>query len=371
MVQSVITNRDDQRMPVLKDILAQPDALELVAHHLLGDGLPAMDNATKLIKAADHIIVSAIGASYNACLPFVHQLRSIGLSVQIIDAAELLYNPGVLARTCALYILVSRSGESIEIVKLLKILNQREATVIGIANEIDSYLVQNSVCPIILNSPVDHSVAIKTFTGTLLAFAMLFEMLIKELSPKEFAEEIQNFINGLSEHIATFTQLSGNWNEFLTPASVIYLLGRGPSLSAVHEGALLFHEMAKLPAIGMGSGSFRHGAVEVVDENFCGIIFSSNGITKDLDIALAEVLVEFGAKVCIVGDCNGLNPSIDRFECWHIGSRYPIFTPILEVIPVQLAAFRLASWLKKSPGKFRYLNSVVDDEIKFGKIEAK
>jgi hypothetical protein len=37
-------------MPVLKDILAQPDALIKVAHHQLGDGLPAMIKASKRIE---------------------------------------------------------------------------------------------------------------------------------------------------------------------------------------------------------------------------------------------------------------------------------------------------------------------------------
>ena len=38
--------------------------------------------------------------------------------------------------------------------------------------------------------------------------------------------------------------------DFLAGAP-LYLLGRGAALGSVHEGALLMHETAKTPAVGM------------------------------------------------------------------------------------------------------------------------
>lgn len=352
-------------MPVLSDILAQPDTLTKVAYHQLGDGLPAIKRASELIKEAPKVVFSAIGASYNACIPIVHQLHAMGLNVQLFDAAEFLYNPEKSDLTNSVYILVSRSGESVEIVKLLNQLKRNKATVIGVANEDESYLVQKSDCAIIVHSPVDHSVAIQTYSSTMLIQYLLFEILVAERQPENLIDEVQSIASLLSEIVNNYKHLSSCWYDFFTSAKTIYLLGRGASLATAYEGALLFHEMAKVPAIGMGSGTFRHGTVEVVDETFRGIIFISNGVTRSLDEALAKNLVNFGGQLYMVGECTEQVAAEYGLDCWEIGTALPGLYPILEVIPVQLAAYRLAGWRGFTPGEFKYLGSVVDDEARF------
>ena len=147
--------------------------------------------------------------------------------------------------------------------------------------------------------------------------------------------------------------------------SPIYLLGRGPSYASALEGALLFSETAKEPAVGIASGSFRHGPVEIVDANFRAIIFAPHGKTRDLNLGLAEDLMKFGAKVRVVGPVGTLG---------HAGSALPFIdvpevseklAPLLDIIPVQLAALRLAHRKNLVIGKFRYAPQVTRNEMSF------
>ena len=87
----------------------------------------------------------------------------------------------------------------------------------------------------------------------------------------------------LSAWIPRVLQISGDWDSFLQMPSPLYLLGRGASLASVAAGALVIHEVAKAPAVGMSAANFRHGPVEVVDKQFHGIVFGSRPETADLE----------------------------------------------------------------------------------------
>jgi glucosamine--fructose-6-phosphate aminotransferase (isomerizing) len=135
--------------------------------------------------------------------------------------------------------------------------------------------------------------------------------------------------------------------EFLDGARVVYVLGRGPSLASAHEGALLFNETAKLPSVGMPCGGFRHGPVEVVDQDFRAFVFASQPQTRDLDLALASYIEAKGGKVRLIQAEPGF------------------FTPAVEVIPLQYAAYHAAEARGFVPGRFRYVSLVTTSETNF------
>ncbi len=150
----------------------------------------------------------------------------------------------------------------------------------------------------------------------------------------------------------------------MRPNSPPYLLARGPSLASAHEAALLFHEVAKSPAIAMPIASFRHGPVEVVDHNFRGIIFAPQDHTRDLNLSLARDLVRFGGRTCLVGPSG---PQLPDAHWWVLPSASPTFAPVFEIVPLQAAAFQLAILRGIEPGSFRFAPKVAVDEASFSK----
>ena len=91
------------------------------------------------------------------------------------------------------------------------------------------------------------------------------------------------------------------WQEWLDSSAPLYLLGRGPALASVYEGALLLHETAKASAVSMSCGQFRHGPVEAVSADFRAVVFGTPEPTRALDRSLADDLSRMGAKVRWVG----------------------------------------------------------------------
>lgn len=353
--------------PLLLDILAQPEALTRIVNYQSTDGLMVLRQVAHELRRARQVVFGAIGASYNACIPTINYLAAHAILTQLIDAAELLhYTLGVFPRE-TLFVLVSQSGESIEIKKLIPKINERDGRIIGITNKPQSSLARDADIHLLINSPADHSVAIQTYSGSLLVLYLL-GICVSTGGIENHLPEIDALIQEADQTITKYKSTSLNWLPFLREAGVFYLLARGSSMATALEGALIFKEVAKFSVVAMGAGAFRHGTVEVVDSSFHGFIFAPDDITRQLNIGLAENLAEFGGQVRIIGPANSLSNQ-HRLEWWHIPSVSPFLAPILEILPIQIATYRLAECKGIKPSVFRYLGPVNNDEIKFTRIK--
>ncbi|MDQ2844471.1 MAG: SIS domain-containing protein [Acidobacteriota bacterium] len=347
--------------PLLENILNQPKAFQQVADYQLGAGRPALARAADLLRSKKRIVLSGMGASHFACLPFQYLLAGLGLHAIAVEAAELLYFLPSLIDRDTVVVLVSRSGESVEITKLLPLLNHRAASVLGVANIPDSKLIASADEALLLNSPPDQMVAIQTYTGTVVLFSLLAAALSNELHLGEAA--LRASIEILARWIPECVTASEEWRPFLEIDSPLYLLGRGAALGTVAEGVLLMHETAKTPAIGMSAAQFRHGPVEVTDGNFRGIVIGTQPATAQLDVALARDLKRMGGHVRWIG------PAVPGFDLLPLVA-WPTelphrFAPIAEIVPLQLAAYLQAEVNGVRPGDFRWAPLVTTTEAGF------
>jgi glucosamine--fructose-6-phosphate aminotransferase (isomerizing) len=331
--------------PLLDNIRAQPKALRQVAEYQLGPGRNALARSTELMRSVKRVMFSGMGASLFAAIP-----AACSLGAEVIDSSELLYfpRPGLDANTTV--VLVSRSGESVEVTKLLPVLRQAGCRVIGVTNVPDSPLAAGADQAIILHSPADQLVAIQTYTATLLTL-----LLLADSDPGDLGVVIDE----MERQIGIWIAASDDWREFLSSERAVYLLGRSPALGSVQEGALLFHETAKAAAVGMPVAQFRHGPVEVVDAAFRAVVFGTVPETLDLDSALAEDLMRMGAKICWIGPGSVSSRSVGFNVEPHR------FARLLEIVPCQLLAYRMAEWKGLRPGDFRWASTVTRSETGF------
>ncbi len=343
---------------LLENIHNQPQALrQVAAHQSSPSGIDALKRAAVLIRAHKRIVFSGMGASHFASLSCQHQFASQGVDVQTVDTAELLYFERHLLKPDTLFVLVSRSGESIETVKLL---NSPSLTAIGITNVPNSTLANHAACCLQLGSPADQLVAIQTYIATEAVLTLLAAELAGEREQADgellqTAQILESIIPGWIE-ARTGSSLR---EAFLNAPHPIYILGRGPSLGSVHEGVLLMHETAKFPAIGMSVPQFRHGPVEAVGSNLYAVVIGTQPETASLDSAFALDIASRGAQVRWLGP-GGANPLFP----WPSGipSR---FTQLVETIPLQIAAYTKAEVAGIEPGTFRWASAITSSETGF------
>ncbi len=333
---------------MLDNIVGQPQSLRAVSEYWFGEGSEALRLAAHAVRGAGQVVFAGMGSSLYASMAAAACLQSHGFSARAIDASELLHFGGATPCPGAAVVLVSRSGETVEVTKLLAGMEHRDA-VIGVTNSRDSQLAGATRFPLFVNSASDRMVAVQTYTGTMAALLLLAAAVL-EIPRAESRRALDQAIAALAASIDHELPAKPEWIEFLTGAEVVYFLGRGPSLASVHEGALLFHEAARTPAIAMSAAGFRHGPVEVVDRRFRAIVFASQPVTRHLDVALAHDLQAMGGGVHI---------------CETTGS--PHFAPLSEIVPVQLAACWLALEKGLDPGDFRHATLITRTEAGFDK----
>ena len=344
--------------PVVENILAQGASLGVVASHQFEKGRERLIKSAELIRSSKRIVLSGMGASLYACIPLQYFLASRGVTASVIDASELLhFHASILDQDTAV-ILVSRSGETAEITKLLPILEERQCRVVGVVNVTGSTLGSRASEILAVNSPPDQLVPIQTYTGTLVTLLLLGAAYFDELDM--IRRELEATIGTLTKWIPECYRWSGSWPGFLGTASPVYILGRGPSLASIHTGTLLLHAVAKMPAVPMSAAIFRQGPVEVIDEQFHAVILGSQQATAELDAVLAEDLIKMKGNVRWVGPLSE-SPAITPLCAWptNLPDR---FASLADVVPLQIAAYQMARWRGIPDGEFRFAPAVTLSE---------
>ena len=335
-------------VPMLSDIERQPASLRQVCAHQFGAGAGDLQTAAAVLSEAHRIVFTGMGSSFFAALPAVQLLAAYGVAAEAMETSELLYFGLGTIDAGTVVVLVSRSGETVEAIRLLPELLKRGAKVIGVTNVADSVLARESACSIFLNSLPDKMVAVQSYSASL---AVL--LLLAEASLRRPLDSLRDSLDGtcslLESAIPSAVAQSEAWVEFLREARVVHLMGRGPSLASAHEGALLFNEAARTPSAAVSGAQFRHGPVEIVDCRLRAIVFASQPATRTLDLALASDLEAMGAGVRV---------------CHAPGTPAP-FQTLVEIVPVQVAACALALSKGLDPGDFQFATLVTATESGF------
>ena len=340
----------------LRDILRQPKELRRTIDFLFAEGRPPLDVAAAAIRGARHVYLTGIGSSWHAALS-AGTLFSLGASpVYMQDAAELLEY--AMFPPDATVIVISRSGRSIEIVKLLAKLHESRATVIGITNSADGPLASEAQIPLVIPVEPDHAISVNTYSTLALAAGILASAVGGALDQKLGAvllaafEKTESAIGGWQAKIAD--------TPWFARGATTYFLARGCSVGSCHEARLLWEEGVKSAATAMGTGSFRHGPQEMVVPGARFGIWIDGGRLRGQDLAVARDLKKLGAYVMLIGQNLAEDAGHLVFQIPDMPRDWQF---LIDIIPAQLAAEKLARLSGADSDAFRYCSFIVEDEF--------
>ncbi len=341
---------------LFQDIRKQPVELARSLSHMFGPGKPALEAAAAVLRKAGPIVIAGIGASWHAGMAMQAQLLGCGCSALLVDASELLHFAQVPQG--ATVVLLSRSGKSTEIVQLVEKCRSRFATIISITNQADSPLAQGSHIVLNTSTDFDHAVSVSTYSAIAMAGALLAGEATGRLARSLHDELLQALVDASAAipDWRTTIEQSGWLGD---GSGATYFLARGAGLASCHEARLLWEEAAKKPATALTAGGFRHGPQEIVRDGFRAGIWIDADHMRSQDLDLARDLRRLGARVLLIGqqlkesaaDCVLRLPSIPAH--WQF---------LIEIIPIQIAAERLAVVCGEDPDSFRLCSYIVEDE---------
>lgn len=345
---------------ILHDILAQPASLQKQIEYLQNEGQPALRAAAERLRDGHRIVLSGMGASLFACLPLSIWLGRHGILAPVVETSDLLHYEPELCRNGTL-VLVSRSGKTIETTRLLETLNQHDCHVIGVTAVADSPLAEQADTVVEIRTTPDTMVSIQSYPGTVLALLALGAAAMGELDDS-WRSQAMALIDPWQRSIEGQLKASEQWRDFFEDPRVIYLTGRGPSLASALQGALLFNEVAKVAAAGVSAANFRHGSVEIVNSDFRVMVFASQSATRQLDVGLARDIERFGGQVRVIGPAQWMADKLPKGALWPISDVPEPFGPVIDVSPVQIAAYRTALWRSVELDRFKYAGPVALNE---------
>jgi glucosamine--fructose-6-phosphate aminotransferase (isomerizing) len=333
--------------PYLRDILAQPGALE--------DTVAALAAAPELPKAAgfDRVVLTGMGASYHALHPLHIKLVDHGFQAEAFETSELLYYYAAALNRRTLLIVVSQSGQSAEIVRLLDRIPVRVRT-LGVTNTPDSPLATRADSTILTRAGAESTVSCKTFVATLAALEWLGAALCgadrteTESVLREAAPAVQGYLSGWEAKVASLV-------DMLDGVRAIFVVGRGPSMAAAGAGGLILKESAHFHAEGMTCSAFRHGPFEMSGPGIFVPVFSGDPKTLGMNVKLMQDVRDAGAQSVLVG------PQAD-IDALRIPRVPAAILPIVEILPLQLVSLAMAALAGHQPGKFRLLTKVTTVE---------
>jgi glutamine---fructose-6-phosphate transaminase (isomerizing) len=339
----------------LRDILRQPDELQRTINYLCGKGRPPLEEAAAVLRSAHHVYLTGIGSSWHAALSAGPLFYLGARPVYMQDACELLQFSTLPPN--AVIVVISRSGRSVEIVSLIAKARESGATVIGITSSEDGLLARQAQISITVPAAPDHAISVNTYSVLAAAAGALasatvgsFDINLSVSLLRAFAET-KLTLASWQDQIADTT--------WLVPGRVTYFLARGSSLGSCHEARLLWEEGVKSPATAMGTGGFRHGPQEMVTKDARFGIWLDGQRMRAQDLAVARDLRRLGASVMLIGQDLPTDIGDLVFQLPTVPAEWQF---LLDIIPAQLAAERLAWLAGVDCDSFRLCSYVVEDE---------
>lgn len=348
-----IKNGESNKMnKFVSEILAQPKSLEATLDYYSGDeGKRILKEIFELYhkEKFQHIIFTGMGSSYFVAYAASCLFNSLGIHSCVVNSSEFLYYHFSVISDKGLIVCISQSGESIEVVKLLKEIPEN-IVCIGISNEETSSLTERAKTILLSKAGKEEMTSTKTYTSmTLLSFILGWYFAGKWDENK--IAQVRKLISDCQAMLSDYKNLISSEMDFFGDIKFLQCIGRGPSYSTALQSELMLKEASKLPAAGTLGGEFRHGPMEMVKAGFNAILFAAEGNTYKQSIKMASDIASYNGKVIII---TNKDPKISDPNVRQIIIDQPdeFLFSIQSIIPVQLMVNHLAIANGYEPGNF-------------------
>lgn len=302
------------------------------------------------------VIFSGMGASSFAPIPAQIDLVKHGIEALAIEASELLHYQLPLVTPDTLLVLISQSGRSVEIVRLLETLHGR-APVLAITNDAGSPLAGHSQTVLTMQAGSELTVSSKTYTCTLATLHLLVTALTGGDTGAS-AHEALMVADQLEASLPGWRDDAAGLVKRIDGSQTIEYLGRGHSMASAMTAALITKESTKFPTEGMNAAQFRHGPMEVTDRRISAFIFTGVGTTQPMMKGLAAEMSRLGGRVTTIGPTG----AVEGVPHIPVASAPDRLLPILEIAPIHHFAAAFAAHQGYVPGTFRYITKVTTTE---------
>lgn len=222
-------------------------------------------------------------------------LHSQGRPAFSVDAGEWLHYGTRTWDQAALSVLSTTSGESAELVELVKAAGERPLALI--CNNAVSPCWQMSRWRLPILAGPEYGNATKTYTNSTAAAIVL----AAEILGQDWRHDAEAAADAFSSSLARIFARRSELESFCRGASNTEIVGRGAAYGGAVMSALCIREMSGYRAAAHTGAGFRHGPNLDVDATHVAIVLAL-GRRADLGVKLATECARKGGKVVLVSE---------------------------------------------------------------------
>jgi glucosamine--fructose-6-phosphate aminotransferase (isomerizing) len=333
-----------------KEIFEQPRVIGDTLEGVTGI-MPELfgDNAYKVFKQIDRVLILACGTSYYAGLTAKYWIESVAkVPVNVEIASEYRYRDSV-PHLNTLVVTITQSGETADTLAALKHARSlgMEHT-LTICNVATSAMVRECALAYITRAGVEVGVAsTKAFTTQLAALFLLTLTLAQvngRLSDDEeatYLKQMRHLPVALAAVLALEPQIIAWADDFARKENALFL-GRGIHYPIALEGALKLKEISYIHAEAYPAGELKHGPLALVTEEMPVVTIAPNdALLEKLKSNMQEVRAR-GGQLYVFADVDSRITSGDGVHVIRLPEHYGLLSPILHVAALQLLAYHTA-----------------------------
>ncbi len=353
----------------MEEILQQPDALSGVRKFYASPGAIPMNMRKKLgISRNTMVVFTGMGSSLHAAYPAQAYLTAMGYRALVFEAAELLHHHLKMLTPDTLLVIVSQSGETIEVTRLLEDL-PKKINVVAVTNVEGSQLARHGKLLLPMMAGVQAAVSTKTYTCAV-AVLMYLAFAITGEHHRPLSQALIHAVDAQEKILERHDDLMLPTLEFFNHPPYVALLSRGADMASAFQGALMLKEVARVAAEPITAAQFRHGPIEIVNPSHCYIIFARHTQSAveaprtrrpaTLLLKLADDIRSHKGRVLIISD-----RSVEDITNMRLIQVDPIrlgLGTLVDIVLIQLLAHDYALQAGFEPGKFWIAHGVTRRE---------
>ncbi len=335
---------------MLKEIMEQPGAVRAAIAPRIKDGAVTFDelNITQEdMKQIRKIVITACGSAYYAGCSGKYVIeRLCRIPVEVELASELRYNDPLIDEH-TLLIVISQSGETADTIAAMRECKARGARTLAIVNVVGSTIANLADNTVYTWAGPEIAVATtKGFTTQIVLLYLLsvhFAALLGYMRADD--EKTVNTLLSLPRMIQQAFDLNPQIPELAKKyhaSKALFFIGRNTDYAVALEGALKMKEISYLHSEAYAAGELKHGTIALIEEHQPVIALCCNPSIMEKTLSNIVEVKSRGAEVLALTFRNNQKILSVADDLLFIPNVDPLFSAVVEVVPLQLLAYYVA-----------------------------
>jgi glucosamine--fructose-6-phosphate aminotransferase (isomerizing) len=335
-----------------EEIREQPDVLD----EILQEGWGAVYAAARNLREQGFrfVMIAARGTSDNAALyaKYLFEVR-LGVLTTLASPSTFTLYGRTMNLQDVLVIGISQSGESKDVLEVVRRARELGARTLSITNEETSSLARIAGSHLWLRAGSEQSVAAtKTYTAELLTLYLLVAALDGAEQPDpattQLPQQARRVLETGWEGVSRY-----RYADYMTTVS------RGYNFATAKEAALKLMETTYVVAEAFSAADLRHGPIAMIGRDFPVVAIAPPGKAQPGMSSLVENLGNRGAELVVISDDDSM---LDKASAkYAMSDSIPEeLSPVLYAIPIQVLAENLARLKGLNPDAPRGLSKVTE-----------